>query len=648
MDDKPINVEAKVDEDLLEEVGVIGELKEYKGIMASFVTVLAVMMSLFHLYTAGFGVLLALNQRAVHLGFVLVLIFLIYPIHNQLTNNKVLRKFDYLLAILGVIVSGYLVVNYQELVSRAGVFTTLDRVMAVIAIVLVLEATRRAIGWELPAISVLFLLYAYFGPQIPGMLGHRGYSFTRIASHMYFTTEGIFGIPLGVSATYVFLFLLLGAFAKRTGLGDLFIDLAMALTGRTTGGPAKAAIISSGFMGSISGSSVANTVTTGSFTIPLMQKVGYKGYFAAGVEAAASTGGQIMPPIMGAAAFIMSEFIGVPYMKIARAAILPALLYYLAVGFMVHFEAKRLGLSGMSKEKVPKVIEVLKTKGQMIIPLVAIFYYLFSGYTPLRASFVGIVLSFVLCYLRKETRMSWQDIVDTLEEGAKSALGVAAACACVGFIVGVTTLTGLGLRFANLIISLAQGNLFLALFYTMIACTILGKGLPTTATYIVLASMAAPALVELGVPVLAAHLFVLYFGVVADLTPPAALAAYAGAGIAGSDPFKTGIMAIKLAIAGFVVPFVFVYSPAMLLLETNTLEVVLIITTSIISVLALAGGILGYLKREASMVERFLLLVGALALLTPYLLADFVGLVILVVVWFMQSKPLQQAVESEV
>ncbi|MCK8828384.1 TRAP transporter permease [Natroniella acetigena] len=647
MDDKPINVEAKVDEDLLEEVGVIGELKEYKGIMTIFVTVLAVIMSLFHLYTAGFGVLLALKQRAVHLGFVLVLIFLIYPIHDQLTDNKVFRKLDYLLAILGVIVSGYLVVNYQELVRRAGVFTTLDRVMAVIAIILVLEATRRAIGWELPAISVLFLLYAYFGPQIPGMLGHRGYSLTRIASHMYFTTEGIFGIPLGVSATYVFLFLLLGAFAKRTGLGDLFIDLAMALTGRTTGGPAKAAIISSGFMGSISGSSVANTVTTGSFTIPLMQKVGYKGYFAAGVEAAASTGGQIMPPIMGAAAFIMSEFIGVPYMEIARAAILPALLYYLAVGFMVHFEAKRLGLSGMSKEKVPKVIEVLKTKGQMIIPLVAIFYYLFSGYTPLRASFVGIVLSFVLCYLRKETRMSWQDIVDTLEEGAKSALGVAAACACVGFIVGVTTLTGLGLRFANLIISLAQGNLFLALFYTMIACTILGKGLPTTATYIVLASMAAPALVELGVPVLAAHLFVLYFGVVADLTPPAALAAYAGAGIAGSNPFKTGITAIKLAIAGFVVPFVFAYSPAMLLIETNILEVVLIVITSMISVFALAGGILGYLKREVNIVERLFLLVGALALLTPYLLADLVGLIILGGVWFMQGKSLEQPVETE-
>ena len=632
-------------EQISEEYDLTSSYRNYKGIMAAIVTIVAVAMSLFHLYTAGFGVLLALKQRAVHLAFVLVLVFLFYPLAEKFKDNKKILFFDFTLAFAGLVVCSYLVINYQELVRRAGRYTTLDHIMAGLAILLVLEAARRTVGWELPAISSLFLLYAYLGPYMPNMLAHRGYSISRIASHMYFTTEGIFGIPLGVSATFVFLFLLLGAFAEKTGLGELFIDLALAFTGRTAGGPAKAAIVSSGFMGSISGSSVANTVTTGSFTIPLMKKVGYKAHFSAAVEAAASTGGQIMPPIMGAAAFIMAEFINVPYLTIATAAVLPALLYYLSVGLMVHFEAKRLGLEGLSKDMVPDIRKVLYNRGHMILPLAAIFYYLFRGYTPLWASFVGIVMSFVFCYLKKDTRMSIKDIIDTLEQGAKSALGVASACACVGFIVGVTTLTGLGLRFANLTVSLAQGNLFLALVFTMVACTILGKGLPTTATYIVLASMAAPALTELGVPILVAHLFVLYFGVVADLTPPAALAAYAGAGIAGSDPFKTGLTAVKLAAAGFIIPFVFAYTPSLLLIDTNLLGVITIVATSILSVVGLAAGILGYFRTQTSKVERLVLFLSSLALLIPAWRTDLLGCVLLVVVWGIQSKDLsfQQA-----
>ncbi|GAB6100196.1 TRAP transporter permease [Halanaerocella petrolearia] len=635
-------------EELLEQFDPSSKFREYSGIMAVLITLIAVGMSLFHLYTAGFGVLLALKQRAIHLGFILVLIFLLYPVHSKFKEDKKLWMLDIGLAVLGLIVAGYLVINYRELVSRAGMYTTLDQVMAVAAIFLVLEATRRVVGWELPAISAIFLIYAYLGPNMPGVLAHRGFSIPRIASHMYFTTEGIFGVPLGVSATYVFLFLLLGAFAKRTGLGDLFIDLAMALTGRTTGGPAKAAVVSSGFMGSISGSSVANTVTTGSFTIPLMENVGYKPKFAAAVEAAASTGGQIMPPIMGAAAFIMAEFIGVPYMQIAKAAILPAVLYYLAVGLMVHFEAKKLGLSGMSKDRIPKVKDILKTRGHMLIPLIVIFYYLFRGYTPLKAAFMGIILAFGLSFLREDTRMSLQEVIETLEEGARGALGVAIACACVGFIVGVTTLTGLGLKFTTITISLANGNLFLALLFTMVACTILGTGLPTTATYIVLAAMAAPALIKLGVSKLAAHLFVLYFGVVADLTPPAALAAYAGAGIAGSNPLKTGITAVKLAIAGFVVPFIFAYSPAMLLIDTSLSQVVLISASSLIGVTALSAGVLGYFRQETSNLEQGLLLVSAVGLLIPNLMSDLVGAVILAVVWFLQSRTVENVVSENI
>ncbi|ADO76580.1 TRAP transporter permease [Halanaerobium praevalens] len=626
------------EDELLKKYDPKTDYRHYTGLAAILVSTIAVSLSLFHLYTAGFGVLIALKQRAVHLGFIFTLIFLLYPTLKKQKANKLLLTFDLLLAFSSIAISTYIIINYQELVQRAGMFTQLDHFMAILAIIIVLEGTRRALGPELPIISILFLLYAHYGQQMPGMLAHRGYSWSRIASHMYFTTEGIFGIPLGVSATYIFLFLLLGAFAKRTGLGDLFIDLALSLTGRTTGGPAKAAVVSSGLMGSISGSSVANTVTTGSFTIPLMKRVGYNSRFAAAVEAAASTGGQIMPPIMGAAAFIMAEFIGVPYVTIAKAAILPAILYYITVGLMVHFEAKKQGLKGMEANLIPKFLTVIKTRGHMIVPLIIIFYYLFKGYTPLRAAFLGILVSFALSFLKKDTRMSLQDLSDTLREGAISALGVAAACAAVGFIVGVTTLTGLGLKFTSLTVALANGNLFLALFFTMVACTILGTGLPTTATYIVLATMAAPALTQLGVPIIAAHLFVLYFGVVADLTPPAALAAYAGAGIAGSNPLKTGLTAVKLAVAGFVVPFVFAYSPSLLLIDSKITQVILITGSSILGVFALAAAVLAYLNRKTTFLERLLLFISSFALLIPDWKTDILGLILLAIVIYLQFR----------
>ncbi|MFW6000869.1 MAG: TRAP transporter permease [Halanaerobium sp.] len=626
------------EDELLKKYDPSTDYRQYTGIAAIIVSTIAVGLSLFQLYTAGFGILLALKQRAVHLGFIFTLIFLLYPALKSKNDNKFILGLDLLLALGSIAISSYIVVNYESLVQRAGMFTQLDYFMAILAIIIVLEGTRRVIGPELPVISILFLIYARYGRIMPGMLAHRGYSWSRIASHMYFTTEGIFGIPLGVSATYIFLFLLLGAFAKRTGLGDLFIDLALSLTGRSTGGPAKAAVVSSGLMGSISGSSVANTVTTGSFTIPLMKRVGYDSQFAAAVEASASTGGQIMPPIMGAAAFIMAEFIGVPYVTIAKAAILPAILYYITVGLMVHFEAKKTGLQGMSPALIPKLLTVLKTRGHMIAPLIIIFYYLFKGYTPLRAAYLGIIVSFALSFFKKDTRMSLMDLIDTLKEGAISALGVAAACAAVGFIVGVTTLTGLGLKFTSITVALSQGNLFLALFFTMIACTILGTGLPTTATYIVLATMAAPALTELGVPILASHLFVLYFGVVADLTPPAALAAYAGAGIAGSNPLKTGITAVKLAVAGFVIPFVFAYSPSMLLIDTTWIEVLVITGSSILGVTALAAAVLGYLDRKTTLIERLLLIGSSFGLLVPGGYSDFIGIALFALVIFMQYK----------
>ncbi len=414
-------------------------------------------------------------------------------------------------------------------------------------------------------------MYSYFGPYFPGFLAHRGYSIQRIVSHMYFTTEGILGIPLGVSASFIFLFILFGAFLEKTGIGKLFIDIADAIAGWAAGGPAKVAVITSALEGTVSGSSVANTVGSGSFTIPMMKKLGYRPEFAGAVEAAASTGGQIMPPVMGAAAFLMAEFTNTPYIEIAKAAAIPACLYFFGIFIEVHFEAKRCGLKGMSRDQLPKFMEVLLKRGHLFVPLVAIIYVLIEGYTPTYAALVGLGLSIVAGMITKATRMSPWDIITALQAGARGAVGVAMACATAGIIVGVVTLTGIGLKMANGLVEIAGGNLFFTLFFTMITSLILGMGVPTTANYVITSTIAAPALVMLGVPMLAAHLFVFYFGIVADITPPVALAAYAGAGIAKSNPFWTGVTATKLAIGAFIIPYIFVYNPAMILIGTTPL-----------------------------------------------------------------------------
>ena len=436
---------------------------------------------------------------------------------------------------------------------------------------------RRSIGPELPIVAIIFLLYAYFGPKLPGLLGHRGYDLRRIIYHTYLTTEGIFGTPLSVSSTYVFLFILFGAFLDKTGVGKFFIDMAFSLTGHMRGGPAKTAVVASCLMGSISGSSVANTVTTGAFTIPLMKRVGYKPHFAGAVEAAASTGGQIMPPVMGAAAFIMAEFTGISYLEIIISAAIPAILYYLAVGTMVHLEACKLGLRGVSRAELPHTRDVL-VKIYLLLPVVFIIYFLVKGFTPFKAAYwgiigtvlIGIVDVIVNYLLRHEGQINVRqyivNMIDALADGARGSVSVAMACATAGIVVGVVTLTGLGLKVATLIIALAGGNLLLTLFFTMIASIILGMGLPTTAKYIVLATMAAPALTDLGVPLMAAHLFILYFGVIADVTPPVALAAYAGAGIAGANAMQTGFTAL-VGFGRISNSFVFALSPTCSLLK---------------------------------------------------------------------------------
>lgn len=614
-------------EELRAKIDIESNYRRLTGVWAGVVRWLAIGMSLYQLYTAIFGVLPAQLQRTWHLGFALALIFLLYPSRKRRPGAFVSMDWvDVVLALLGAGVNLYWIINYQDILMRAGDPTKLDLIVGALAILLVLEAARRIVGLPITVIAALFVLYGYVGPYLPGFLAHRGFSVERIISHMFFTTEGILGIPLGVSSTFVFLFILFGAFLEKTGIGQFIIDLANAVAGRAVGGPAKVAVIASAMQGTISGSSVANVVGTGSFTIPLMKSIGYHPNFAGAVEAAASTGGQLMPPIMGAAAFLMAEFIGVPYARIALAAVIPAVLYFTGVGIGVHLEARRTGLKGLPPERVPRLGKIMRERGQLLIPVLGLIVVMAMGATPVKAALYAIALALVVSAFSPKTRLKPRDILDALEQGARGALGVAAATAAAGMIVGSVTLTGLGLKLANGLVTLAKGNLLLTMFYTMITSLILGMGSPTTANYVITSTIAAPALVRLGVPLLAAHLFVFYFGIVADLTPPVALAAYAGAGIAKGEPMRTGVNATKLAVGAFLIPYIFVMSPQLLLVNTTFLEAVRVALGAIIGMLSIESAVQGWLLVETNALERILLAAAGLMLIDPGLLTDMIGL----------------------
>lgn len=599
--------------------------RKLSGFQYRIVFVIAVLFSLFQLYTAMFGVLAAQLQRSIHLTFAFVLAFLLYPSSKKMPKNS-MHLIDISLACLSAVVGLYITFNYQGLLLRAGNQTTLDVFVAILAVLLVLEAARRVVGLPIVIIGSVFLIYSKFGAYMPGFLNHRGYSVDRIVSHMYYTTEGILGTPIGVSSTFIFLFILFGAFLEKTGIGRFFIDLANAIAGKAVGGPAKVAVLSSALTGTISGSSVANTVGTGSFTIPLMKSLGYKPEFAGAVEAAASTGGQLMPPIMGAAAFLMSEFIGIPYRTIAMAAIIPALLYFTGIWIMVDLEARKTGMKGLDSDKLPRLKKVLGERWFLLLPIFIIVYMLMSGSTPIKAALYGIGSSILVGSIRKETRMNLKTLLEALEQGARSALGVAIACACAGIIVGTVTLTGLGLKMGNGLVALAGGKILPTLFLTMISSLILGMGAPTTANYIITSTIAAPALLKLNVNVLAAHMFVFYFGIIADITPPVALAAFAGSAIAKSNPLKTGVNASKLAIAAFLIPYIFVLSPQLLLIDTNGLEVVQIIITSLIGMFGVGISMEGFFLGKVHMLLRIIFLVAGLALIYPGLFTDIIGI----------------------
>ncbi len=596
------------------------------------VRLLAVGMSVYHLVVAFIGAPEAFFFRGTHLLFALVLTFLVFPGFRRGRRTRP-TPVDYLLVLLSLATIAYLWVNHDYLYDRF-VFVddlrTWDLILGTIFMVLVLEATRRVIGLALPITALCFVSYALFVADV------RPESVIEIN---YLTTEGIFGIPLSVSATYVILFILFGAFVERSGTGRLFMDFALSLTGHSAGGPAKVAVITSGLFGTISGSAVANVMTTGTFTIPMMTRLGYRPAFAGAVEAVASTGGQIMPPIMGAAAFVMAEFLGVSYLTVAAYALLPALLYYVAVFSAVHFEARRIGMSGLPREELPRLWRVLKERGHLFIPLFIIVGVLIAGYSAPLAALSGIASVVPVAMLRKTTRpeITVTMVIDALESGARGTLAIATACACAGIVIGAIAQTGLGLTFTSFVLTVAQQHLVPALVLTMIAGIILGMGLPTTPAYIIQVALLVPALVKLGILQEAAHLFVFYFAILSAITPPVAMAVYAATGLSRSRLWDTGWAAVKLGATGYIVPFMFAFSPALLMIGAWS-NIGLATVTALVGVTCLAGSLHGYYLGRAAMWERVLLFGAAIALIKPGAVTDIVGGVTLALVLLSQWR----------
>jgi len=592
-------------------------------ILEKTVKVIAISISIYHLYTAVFGIHELFLHRSLHIVFAFTLLFLLYPASKTpLVKGKAnFFLFNALFVILSIIAFGYITYSYRLIPSRMILtqpLSALEMLLGVLAILLVLEAARRTVGLSLVIVAAVFLLYSY----IP--LGHRGWSPTQIIDYMYFSQEGIFGIPIGVTSTYVFLFIIFGAFLKRSGATQFFIDLATSLAGRASGGPAKACVVANALLGTLSGSAVGDTYITGSITIPLMKKLRYDPTFAGAVAATAATGAQIMPPVLGAAAFVMSELIGIPYARICIAAALPAILYFLAVGLMVHFEGKRKGLKGLPKEEMPELRRVLGY-AYLFTPILVIIYMLLSGYSLSLTSFIAIIFTIFISLLRKATRITVKGLLNALEEGAKDVLMISSAAACAGLIIGAISLSGAGIMFTSYITSYFQGQILLALFLIMVAAIILGMGMPTTPAYIMVSALGAPALVSLGLPLLSAHMFIFYFACISMITPPVAMAAYAGAQIAGAGMMRTGVVATKLALTSFIVPYMFVLEPALLMRGPVEL-IIWRAGISAIGIVAFTAGVQGWLLSKAGVLQRIILVVAGFVLLYPRFEADLVGL----------------------
>lgn len=623
--------------------------REHKCWRQYITVIISIIFVLFQLYATLSGTVTAQILRATHLAFVQLLAFLLFPATKKMPRNT-LPFYDVLLGLAGAGCWMYIVINFQSLVRRSGNNTTLDVVIGIIGILILFESCRRIVGLPIMTIASVFVIYAFVGKYLPGFLHHRGYSLQRVVCHLFYNTEGIMGTPIGACSTFIFLFILFGALLERTGIGQFFIDVCNAIAGGASGGPAKVAVLSSALLGTVSGSSVSNTVGSGSFTIPMMKKLGYKGEFAGAVEASASTGGQLMPPIMGAAAFLMAESLGMPYITIVKAAVIPALLYFTGIFITVHLEAKKLGLKGLPREQLPRFLPLFLSKGYMILPLIVIIYFLCAGKTAVFAALMGIVsclligiaVSIVDLAKGRKPTFGSRDLIDVMCAAARNIISVAIACGMAGIIIGVVTLTGLGLKLGAGLVSLAGGKLFLTLVFTMLASIILGMGAPTTANYLITSTITAGAIIQLGVQPLAAHMFAFYFGIIADVTPPVALAAIAGAAIAKARPMKTAFNATKLAIGAFIIPYMFVYNSQMLMIDASIGRILFIIATALIGMFGISVALEGYgfnftgilhgsnkskgLIITFDVIERVLFATAGLLCVIPETRSDIIGL----------------------
>lgn len=628
-----IHVTAEELDDYMSKYDSESRYRRFKDWKKYLIIVISAAFCLFQLYSILSGKITAQVVRATHLAFVMALAYLLFPMKKDMPKDK-LPWYDVIIAIVGACSWLYISINFDSLVRRAGIYNTTDIIIGIVGILILFEACRRIVGTPILIISLVFIVYALFGAYAPGFLNHRGYSIQRLVSHLYYNTEGIMGTPIGASATFIFLFIFFGALLDKTGIGQFFIDICNAIAGSYDGGPAKVAVLTSAMFGTVSGSSVSNTVGTGSFTIPMMKSLGYRPEFAGAVEASASTGGQLMPPIMGAASFLMAESLGIPYKEVAKAAIIPAILYFTGIFIMVHLEAKKTGLKGLSRDSLPKIGELLMKKGYLVISLATIIYFFVLGKTAIYAGLMGIIAaglvaiinSIVDIILKRERSFTFNDLIDVFVNGARNIISVAVACAMAGIIIGVITLTGLGLKIGAGLISISGGISILLLMLTMISSIILGMGVPTTANYLITSTIAAGAIIGLGFEPLAAHMFVFYFGIIADVTPPVALAAMAGAAIAKSDPLKTGFEATKLSIGAFIIPYMFIFNPQILMINTTFVEVIPILITSLIGMFGVSAGLDGYVFRKCNFIERILFIAAGLLSIYPEFYTDIIGI----------------------
>lgn len=625
-------IDTTIDEDALESASGTRNLTGW--VRYVFMTI-AIIGALFHLYILNLNPIDPWVFRSTHLVFGTVLGLMLYPGWRSKSNK--IPLIDWILIIISIYIGYYIYANLDQIVFRFGVVPTdMDFYVALAGLLLVIEFTRRTSGWTLPILAFVFIAYVFLGPYLPGILNHNGYSLERFVTYVY-GLDGVFGVTTDVSSKYIILFIIFGAFLQMSGVGQYFMKVAFAVAGGLRGGPAKVAVFSSALMGMINGTSAGNVVATGSLTIPLMKKTGYPARFAAATEATASSGGQLLPPIMGAGAFLMAEITGIKYSEIIIAAAIPAILYFTSVYFMVDFQAVKSGLVGLSRKQLPSFNEIGRHV-YLFIPVLLLIIMLVQGRSVIFAGTVGIISSFVISLFSKETRMGLKKILLALELGMKNALQLIAIVACAGIIVGVIALTGVGQRFSSLLLSIADDNMLLALIFAMAIAIILGMGMPTTAAYAVAASAVAPGLINMGLDPLTAHLFVFYFAVISAITPPVALAAFAAAGISGTDPMKTSFKAFQLGLAAFIVPFMFFYSPELLLEAGNTVTIALAVITALLGVYLLAAAVQGwFFGKSAKWYSRILLLAAALLFMISGVVTDFIGLAVVAAVIVIQK-----------